>query len=478
MINSDEMFAHQGVEGRLPPSCAGIGRDSRSAAAGEAFFAMGEERQQAAHAAEALARGAAVVVAERPLAGVPDSRLAVVAHARWCYARASAAVTGVDRAAPPLLGATGTKGKSTVVHCAWWALGPGAGRVGTIGWHDGATERYNTQTTPPPEELHRFLAGLKPGCQGVALEISSHGADQQRLAGLRLRALTWTGIGHDHLDYHGSAAAYLAAKLRTPRWLEEGATCIINVDDATGSVAAHAARIAGAKVIGLGLGIARIGAHESAQVVRHGARWRLDLRGESLVLPSPLPGGYNAWNAAAAALMAEAAGVPLGLALERLASLPGVPGRMELLAHEPATYVDYAHTAESITVALGALRVAHPDRRIAIVFGCGGDRDRTKRSPMGRAASAADVVVVTTDNSRSESPAAIADEILAGISQPAGALVELNRGEAILLARRLAGAEGVVLVAGKGHETTQDIQGVISPWDDRAFVRSLEGGRP
>jgi UDP-N-acetylmuramyl tripeptide synthase len=151
---------------------------------------------------------------------------------------------------------------------------------------------------------------------------------------------------------------------------------------------------------------------------------------------------------------------------------------MELLAHEPATYVDYAHTVESITAALGALRAAHPDKRIAIVFGCGGDRDRTKRSPMGRAASAADVVVVTTDNSRSESPAAIADEILAGISQPAGALVELNRGEAILLARRLAGAEGVVLVAGKGHETTQDIQGTITPWDDRAFVRSLEEGRP
>ncbi len=471
MIADERLFAGQALEGIPGTSHAGVARDSRAVARGEAYVAMGENAQLAGHAAQARAAGASVVVAERILPGGPSL---VTPHARWSFARASAAARGVDRDCPPLLGATGTKGKSTTVHCAWWALGHGAARVGTIGWHDGREERPNRQTTPPPDELHDFLRSLSPGCQGVALEVSSHGADQQRLAGLRMRALAWTGLGHDHLDYHGSPASYLTAKLRCMRWLEDGGSCIVNADDPTGYIAVHAARAAGACAIALGFAAdAPIRAHLDARIVRAPSGYRLVLRGGEHVLPSRLPGDFNAWNAAAGALMAAAVGVPLELALERLASMPSVPGRMELLALGPATYVDYAHTPESITVALAAVRSAHPGRRVAIVFGCGGDRDPSKRAPMGRAAAAADAVVITTDNSRSEAPEAIARDILKGIPNPATAAIELERGRAIARARDLAGPEGVVLVAGKGHETTQDIRGTVSPWDDRAYVRAL-----
>jgi UDP-N-acetylmuramoyl-L-alanyl-D-glutamate--2,6-diaminopimelate ligase len=476
MIASERLFEGQAILGELPRELAGVARDSRVARAGEAYVAMGRPEEQAGHAAQALAAGVGVVLGEQPIAQVP--KLVWVAHARWAFARASAAAHGVDRGCPPLLGATGTKGKSTVTHFAWTALGRGAARVGTIGWHDGREERANAQTTPPPDELHRFLAGLAPGCQGVALEVSSHGADQHRLAGLRLRALSWTGIGHDHLDYHGSRASYLAAKLRAPRWLEDGGACVVNGDDETAFLAIHAGRAAGARTVALGFGDARqlqgTRAHEIACIARTEGGYCLTLRGHTHRVSCQLPGDFNAWNAAAGALMAEAAGVPLELAIERIAAMPAVPGRMELLARSPTTYVDYAHTAESIAAAIAALRAAHPGRRLGIVFGCGGDRDRTKRPLMGRAAAAADVVVVTTDNSRSESPQAIAKDILAGI--PAGmAVVELERGPAILRARQLVGADGVVVVAGKGHETYQLIQGRTLSWDDRAFVRALAG---
>jgi UDP-N-acetylmuramoyl-L-alanyl-D-glutamate--2,6-diaminopimelate ligase len=477
VIASIKLFADQVARGSLPPSLAAIARDGRAIAPGDAFVATGRDAEQAAHAAQALERGAASIVAERALTGVPAERMLEVPHARWAFARASAAAHGVDRGCPPLLGATGTKGKSTVTHCAWWAMGPGAARVGTIGWHDGREERANSQTTPPPEELHRFITKLSPGCQALALEVSSHGADQQRLAGLHLRALAWTGVGHDHLDYHGSAASYVTAKLRAMRWLEEGGACVVASDDLSGYLAAHAARAAGARVVALGFAETRIGAHEEALIVRARDGYRLDLRGRAHRLACPLPGDFNAWNAAAAALMAEAAGVPLELALERLAQMPPVPGRMELLALGPATYVDYAHTAESITAAIAAVRAAHPGRKLGIVFGCGGDRDRTKRPLMGRAAAAADVVVITTDNSRSEAPAAIAKDIMAGVPPTVGARVELERGPAIRLARGLVGRDGVVIVAGKGHETTQEIQGRVTAWDDRAFVRGL-GSEP
>ena len=465
-MKSRILFADQSLDGPLPADLAGVSRDSRQVGAGQAFVAQADGEERERHLAEAATRSAAAIIAE------PRTP-----HARWAFARASCAAHGLPLTAP-LIAVTGTKGKSTVVHFVQAALGRGAARIGTVGWHDGTSERPNPQTTPPPDELHRFLAGLPAGCPGVAMEASSHGLDQHRLAGLRLAGLAVTNIGRDHLDYHGTTAAYVHAKLRAARLLVTGGLCVINADDEHAHVFAHAALCAGARVIALGVG--RGGHHRlpgcaNATAFRHGPAWMLDAPGSEVVLPVRLPGGFNAWNAAAAVLLAEAAGVPLATAAERLADAPPVPGRLELLARAPLTYVDYAHTPESLALAIAALREAHPGRRLAVVFGCGGDRDNGKRAPMGAAAATADLVVLTDDNPRSEDPARITAQIASGM--PGGkASVEHDRGRAIAAARDAAGVDGVVLVAGKGHETEQKFRDRTIAWDDRAFVRGLEAG--
>lgn len=434
---ASSLFRGQALLGTCPPSLSGVSRDSRSTRSGDAYIAQVEDP---AHAAQARARGASVVVGLHGDLRSP--------HPRWSFARASCAAHGLDLRCPPLIAATGTKGKSTIAHLAWWLLGAGAARVGTIGWHDGSTERANKQTTPPPDELHGFLAGLPAACPGVALEASSHGLDQFRLAGLRLRALAVTGIGHDHLDYHVSQDAYVAAKLRAVQLLADDGLLLVNADDRHAGDFLAAGRRIGVETVALGAA--------------------------DCVAPSPLPGAFNAWNTEAAVRLVGRLGIDRATALARLASMPSVPGRLERLAESPATYVDYAHTPESIAAVIRAVRGAHPAAPVAIVFGCGGDRDPSKRAPMGAAASAADLVVVTTDNSRSEDPAAIAGQILAGVAASTARASEPERGAAIRLARSRVGREGVVIVAGKGHETTQDIRGVITAWDDRAFVRSLQ----
>jgi len=450
-----------------------IVRDSRHVEPGDVYIAQAEGSERSEHISQARTNGAGLVICEDLIDGRPDDRTLLVSHARWAFARASCAAHGLPRSIP-LLATTGTKGKSTVTHFAWAALGAGAARIGTIGWHDGMTERPNPQTTPPPDDLHRFLAELPASCPGVALEASSHGLDQHRLAGLRLAGLAVTNIGRDHLDYHGTAASYIHAKLRAARLLAEGGRCIVNADDEHAHRFAHAASCAGARIVALGLGRGshhRLPGADQATVYRHGPAWMLDAPGVEVVLPMRLPGGFNAWNAAAALLLAESAGVPIALAAERLADAPTIPGRLELLARDPLTYVDYAHTPESLTAAIAALREAHAGRRLAVVFGCGGDRDTGKRAPMGEAASAADVVVLTDDNPHSENPGAILAQVRAGCH--AMVHIEHDRGAAITLARCLAGADGVVVVAGKGHETEQKYADRIIPWDDRSFVSSL-----
>ena len=443
-IPAARLFRGQALSGACPAVLSGVSRDSRAVRPGAAYVAQGDEP---AHAAQAAERGAAVVVGPRGQLRTP--------HPRWSFARASCAAAELDDRCPPLAAVTGTKGKSTITHLLWWLMGPGAARIGTIGWHDGREERPNRQTTPPPDELHAFLAGLPETCPGVAMEASSHGCDQFRLAGLNLVALAVTGIGHDHLDYHQTQAAYIAAKLRAVQLLVPGGRLVVNGDDVHAASFILAGHCVDAEVITL-----------SANDVRRDPP------------PQVLPGAFNAWNTAAALLLAERMGVPRELGGRRLATLPAIPGRLERLAEAPVTYVDYAHTAESVAAVLLALRGEHPGAPLAIVFGCGGDRDRSKRAPMGAAAVAADVVVVTTDNSRGEDPRDIAAEVLAGFAaaapqRAADCLVEPGRAAAIRLARARVGAAGVVVVAGKGHETTQDVRGVVTPWDDRAFVRSL-----
>jgi UDP-N-acetylmuramoyl-L-alanyl-D-glutamate--2,6-diaminopimelate ligase len=466
MIASADLFHGQVLRGTIPAMVAGIRRDSRTVAPGEAFVAQGRAGERPRHVEEAVARGAALVILPEGDPAPAGTATAWTADPRRCFARACAALHGSDRLPFPVLAVTGTKGKSTVVHWTWWCLGDGAARVGTVGLHDGRRETANAQTTPAPEVIHAFLGTLPDRCPGAAIEASSHAGDQHRLAGIPFRALAVTGMGRDHLDYHGTFERYLAAKVAFTAHLAPGALCVVNAACAHREAFAAPARAAGAR-------IAVLGAGGDAVLAGGPGAWTLD----RAPLPVPLHGAFNAWNAACAVLLAEAAGIDRAAALDRMRSAPVPPGRMERLAEGPATYVDYAHTPESIAGAIAALRTAHPGAPLAIVFGCGGDRDAGKRAPMGAAAATADVVVITTDNSRSESPAAISAMIRMGIRGHARVHEEPERGPAILAARAAVGADGVVLVAGKGHETTQDIQGEVRPWDDRAFVRAL-GERP
>jgi UDP-N-acetylmuramoyl-L-alanyl-D-glutamate--2,6-diaminopimelate ligase len=502
MMDAATLFIGQSLCGAIPAVVTGVSRDSRLTRPGEVYIATGPATDQPVHARQAIANGAYAIVAESGLVLGDQTPLLRTSHARWSFARASAAAHHLPRATLPLVAVTGTAGKSTTTHCAWWAMGEGAARIGTIGWHDGKTERANPQTTPPPEQLHDFLSELPTNCPGVAMEVSSHAGDQHRLAGLTLAGLVFTGLGHDHLDYHRTSGAYLTAKLRAVRLLKNNGLCIINADASDAHAVAHAASGADARVVMLGF------KRGDSRLVRVAGGWRLRHEAVDYRLPVRLPGDFNAWNAAAGALLATAIGVSLVTALERLASMPTVPGRLELLASHPDTYVDFAHTPEEIAVMLAAVRKEFPGRRLVCVFGCGGDRDRSKRGPMGCAALMADHVVLTTDNSRSEDPKTIAEEIIAGLPtgtpvfwangddldsgrwleeiRPAygarndrvndasrSVLVELDRALAIRLARALAGDDGVVVVAGKGHETDQLIRGQTLPWDDRAFVRQL-----
>ncbi len=470
-MNAPILFRNQPLRG---PAIAaehicGVIRDSQHAGPGNAFVAIGT--QAARNSADAVAAGAAVVISEKPLADGAVKGIAwTTPHARWSFARASAAQYGVDTLRAPVVAVTGTKGKTTTSWAAWWAMGPGAARVGTVGWHDGQQERVAHQTTPPPEELHAFLAGCAANCPGIALEASSHAGDQHRLAGIPLAGLAVSGIGRDHLDYHTTMAAYVAAKLELVHQVAPGKLLIVNADDARAGTFIHAGKAVGAQVVTLGF------AHGDARLRQHGTTWRLHLLDGDLIVPCTLPGAFNAWNLAAGALLAEAAGVALPTALARLESMPAVPGRLELCATQPFMYVDYAHTAESLTQVCLALRQRHPGQRLVLVFGCGGDRDAGKRGPMGQAALAADIAIVTTDNPRSENPAAIAAAVVAGGNNRL--LIELDRRAAIHQARDMAGADGVVVICGKGHETEQIIGSERLHFDDRAEVRALAGMSP
>jgi hypothetical protein len=274
-----QLFAGQALLGQTALAFSGLSRDSRHSSSQQAYVAMGPSPEQDQHVSEAIARGATTVVSETrdlPSCSVP---LLLTSHARWSFSRASVAWHGLDKLSIPLLAVTGTAGKSTITHCAWWAMGAGAARIGTIGWHDGSVERSNSQTTPPPEQLHSFLAALPSSCVGVAMELSSHAGDQQRSAGLTFSGLVFTGLGHDHLDYHRTSGAYLTAKLRLIRLLKPGAICIINADDPTAFTVAHAATAVRAKVVMLGFtrGESRLVRSDGVWRLRHGA---VDYRGE------------------------------------------------------------------------------------------------------------------------------------------------------------------------------------------------------
>ena len=458
----------------------GITADSRRVEPGFLFAALAGSRTDGArYIADALAKGAAAVLGPEGAAippGIPvlrarEPRRALSLVAARFYPRQPATIVAV----------TGTNGKTSIAEFCrqiFAACGRRAASLGTIGIVKGDGAVYGSLTTPDPVTLHQTLQALADeGITHLAMEASSHGLDQFRLDGVRLSAAAFNNLGRDHLDYHPTMAAYLEAKLRLFRdLLQQGQPAIINTDGAASSEARAACVHRGLTVVGVGksgptlrLTRSERAAFKQKLDIALGPRsWSIDL---------PLIGEYQAGNALVAAALAIACGEDPDQAISALAGLQGVSGRLEVVgeARGGIAVVDYAHKPEALAAALDALRPFATGRLICL-FGCGGDRDRGKRPIMGRiAVDKADIVIVTDDNPRTETAAAIRAEILADAP---GAREIGDRAEAIRAGIRMLGKGDVLLVAGKGHETGQIVGDKVLPFSDQEEVLKAIAGLP
>jgi UDP-N-acetylmuramoyl-L-alanyl-D-glutamate--2,6-diaminopimelate ligase len=456
---------------------------------GTLFFAVPGTREDGArYVDEALDRGALAVVSERamtlrvPVIVVRDVRAALADAARHFYGDPSAQVDTI--------GVTGTNGKTTTTHLLRHVLetdGKPTGLLGTIAYEFDGRRIPAVHTTPDPVRLHGYLREMAdrrvPCC---VMEVSSHALVQERVRGVRFRAAVFTNLTQDHLDYHGSMTAYAQAKARLFAALRPGGLAVLNLDSPAALVMWDALP-QGTKVVGFGEG-------ENADV--RAVDIRCDAEGTSfrLVMPQgehlvrlPLPGRHNIENALAAAATAQALGVSEISIAHALETAPPVRGRMELVGKKGGVrvYVDYAHTPDAIEKACATLR-AFGDGPITIVFGCGGDRDRSKRPLMARAAAAgAERVFLTSDNPRSEDPEAILDEVergLLGCAESGAVRIReyariTDRAVAIGDAIRRARPGEFVLVAGKGHETYQILADSVIPFDDREWAQKALAAR-
>jgi UDP-N-acetylmuramoyl-L-alanyl-D-glutamate--2,6-diaminopimelate ligase len=451
----------------------GLAADSREVKPGFLFAALSGTRTEGARFIEdAVARGAVAVLAA-PNAAEEVKRLGVrfiaAANPRRRLAELAAEFYGAQPAV--VAAVTGTNGKTSVasfVRQIWAFQGRPAASLGTIGIDSPSGHVSLGHTTPDPVRLHAELARLKrEGVEHLALEASSHGLDQFRLDGVKISAAGFTNITRDHLDYHGTFANYLAAKLRLfTELVKEGAPAVINADVEYASDFLTAAERRHLRV--LSVGVRGEDLRLIAQVA-HGDGQDLTVRfeGREHGITLPLAGSFQASNALIAAGLALGLGDPAENVFAALETLKGAPGRLERVARTrqgASIYVDYAHTPDAIQTVLKALK-PHVDGRLHIVFGCGGDRDRGKRPLMAEAAARlADVVIVTDDNPRSEDPARIRREALAGAPH---AREISGRAEAIRQAVTELRADDALVIAGKGHEDYQIIGSEVLPFSDR-----------
>ncbi len=504
-------------EGGAGREVTGVHLDSRSVGAGDLFAALPGTRDDGAkYANDALRRGAVAILTHERVDVDRSATQWIHADARRVAGQVAALVHGEPARRMFTAAITGTNGKTTTAHLLGHLLTRAGKRpavLGTAGNRlaDGVL-LHASHTTPDAPELQRLLVRhAEMGGDALAMEVSSHALDQERTAGIDFDVAVFTNLTRDHLDYHGDFDAYARAKERLFSGLQRTSTAILNADDSASSRMADAARRAGARVVTYS---ARTSGDLCASHVR------TDLRGTQLFLNGmgisrtlvwlPLAGRYNVENALAAAAAALVSGASPSSILEGLATAPSAPGRLEPVPTNGRGFtllVDYAHSEAALANVCSVLRAtldsgtdeavanesrAHARaaltmsaggptsataiasepatrRRLIVVFGCGGDRDKGKRAPMGRVVNElADLAIVTSDNPRSEDPDRILSEIVAGM-EPARAerIVEVDRRSAIGIACSRARRGDVVLIAGKGHETTQTIGPLVFEFDDR-----------
>ena len=405
-------------------------------------------------AGDAVGDGAVALLVERPLrVSVPQLQ---VRDVREAMGHVASIVHGDPATSLDLIGITGTNGKTTTAHLLGEVLRADGRRVAVLG------TLTQSRTTPEATDLHRRLAELRSeGVSDVVMEVTSHAMELHRVAGCHFKVAAFTNLSQDHLDFHGTMEAYFRAKAKL-FVAEYSDHAFVNLDDLYGSLLSDAAVIPTSGV--------RLADAEDLVLRPTGSSFRW--RGVEIVLP--MAGDFNVRNAVLVAAVARHLGVNDAALVSGLSSA-AVPGRYEMIdeGQRFAVVIDYAHTPDGLARVLQAARrtVQAPGAVIA-VFGCGGDRDRGKRPMMGEVASVnADRVIVTTDNPRSESPTAIIDDVLAGVSDAGNMQVIEDRREAVAAAIALARPGDVVVIAGKGHETGQERDGVITPFDDREVAR-------
>ena len=453
---------------------AGVALDSRAVAPGFVFFALtGAKTDGNAFIDRAIAQGASAIVTEKAPDGWPHMHVAcvIVPNAREAVARAAAIF--YPRQPRTMVAVTGTSGKSSVADFTrqiFELCDHDAASLGTIGVIARGQADYGALTTPDPISLHHMLDDLaRAGIDHAVMEASSHGLDQHRLDGVRLKAAAFTNLGRDHLDYHASMDDYFDAKMRLFRnLLPQGAPAIIYADDAWSARAIDVAQQSGHPVFSVGEHGRNI---RLASLTREGFTQILTLETSSGShrVRLPLAGDFQAANALVAAGLVLACGADEARVFAAIEHLKGVPGRLEPIGHlnGALALVDYAHKPEALAHALDALR-PYATGRLICVFGCGGDRDAGKRPIMGEiAARKADIVIVTDDNPRSENPAAIRASIL--VAAPEAREIG-DRAEAIRAAVAMLAPGDVLIVAGKGHETGQIVGEKTLPFSDSAVL--------
>jgi UDP-N-acetylmuramoyl-L-alanyl-D-glutamate--2,6-diaminopimelate ligase len=461
---------------------SGVQYDSRRVTPGDIFVAMRGGSKDGNHFVDkALELGAIAIItdssdvaADLEACAVP---VALVEHGRRALAEVSSAVFGVPEKALKISAVTGTNGKTTTAFLLEQML-RSVGRkcvlIGTIETHVGDEVRASEHTTPESRDvLALFAEGVRAGCTEAVMEMSSHALDQERVWGMPVDVAMFTNLTQDHLDYHGTMEAYAAAKAKLFAGVGARASrvAVVNADDAAAEQMIAAA--AGCDVMRYGMDS---GDWRAEDVVLRAGRtefvWKTPVGDVSIA--SPLTGRVNVYNLLAAACAAYARGLSFDEIAAAAKSLRQVPGRFEVVAGSDETgftvVVDYAHTDDALQNLIALARDLVGGGRVITMFGCGGDRDKTKRPKMGRTAGAgSDLVVVTSDNPRSEEPMQIVEEVLVGVRETSvECVVEADRAAAIAIAIKAARPGDIVLLAGKGHEKTQTFVDRTVPFDDVA----------
>ncbi len=469
------------VEGPLDREVSGITYDSRRVTPGMVFVAIpGRQTDGHEFISTALERGATAVICERNGAKLDGATRIRVPDVREALARAAICYYEHPSSKLQVIGVTGTNGKTTVsfmIKAMLEAAGISTGLIGTVRYEIGDRVIPAQRTTPESLEVQQLMAQmLRAGCRACVMEVSSHALEQKRVFGVDFDVAIFTNLTRDHLDYHGTMENYFSAKQKLFTALGDGTkkgAAVINIDDAFG------ARLAGQTNVEVELtyGLERAARLRAAkiQLGKDESRFVVETPDGQFACRLPLIGRHNIYNALAAVGAGVALQVPTARIQAALEDLPPVPGRLEIVSMNPpfGVYIDYAHTDDALRNVLHTLREITRGR-LLLAFGCGGNRDTGKRARMGKvAAELADYTIITNDNPRKEAPEKIAAQILEGYrsARPEGCSVELERVRAIRQIIGKAEAGDTVLIAGKGHETYQEFEDTVIPFDDRLYAQ-------